>query len=258
MARRRTIAALLWDVDGTLAETERDGHRVAFNRAFATQGLPWRWDAARYGELLRVTGGRERILADMATQPDAPPLDQRETLARQLHALKNRFYAELVAGGGIPLREGVRELVEQAATHGLRQAIATTTSRSNVEALLSRHFGAGWGRLFTVVVCGEDVAWKKPDPEVYVHALAALGFDPLDSLALEDSMAGCAAAHGARVPVVVTRSAYFAEDPVDGAIAVGPGLHSRHGWQPAPAAVTGGDGLITLDDLADWHARPAA
>jgi HAD superfamily hydrolase (TIGR01509 family) len=252
------IGALLWDVDGTLAETERDGHRVAFNRAFATLGLPWRWDAERYGELLRVTGGRERILADMATQPDAPPQAQREPLARQLHALKNGFYAELVAGGGIPLREGVRELVEQAATHGLRQAIATTTSRSNVEALLSRHFGAGWSRLFTVVVCGEDVAWKKPDPEVYLHALAALGFTPLDTLALEDSLAGCGAARGARVPVVVTRSVYFAGDPVEGAIAVGPGLHSRHGWRPEPAAATGGDGLITLDDLADWHGRPAA
>jgi HAD superfamily hydrolase (TIGR01509 family) len=258
VARRATIAALLWDVDGTLAETERDGHRVAFNRAFTALGLPWRWDAARYGELLRVTGGRERILAAMATQPDAPPPAERETLARQLHALKNGFYAELVAGGGIPLREGVRELVEQAAAHGLRQAITTTTSRSNVEALLSRHFGPGWGRLFTVVVCGEDVAWKKPDPEVYLHALAALGFEPLDTLALEDSLAGCRAARSARVPVVVTRSAYFADDPIAGAVAVGPGLHSRHGWRPAPAVATGGDGLITLDDLADWHARPAA
>jgi HAD superfamily hydrolase (TIGR01509 family) len=248
------LQALLWDVDGTLAETERDGHRVAFNRAFEVSGLPWRWDEARYGQLLRVAGGRERLLADMAARADAPVLaDEREALARELHRLKNAFYAELVHAGGIPLRGGVRELIEAAAARGLRQGIVTTTSRANVDALLARHLGAGWLDDFAVVVSGEDVAAKKPAPDCYRRALAALRLAPLAALAIEDSCAGAVAAHRADVPVVVTRSVYFAEDIVDQAVAIGPGLHTRQGWQPTPAPRA--DRSITLDDLVDWHAR---
>jgi HAD superfamily hydrolase (TIGR01509 family) len=248
------LQALLWDVDGTLAETERDGHRVAFNRAFETLGLPWRWDEARYGELLRVTGGRERLLADMAIRADAPVLaDERDALARELHRLKNGFYAELVRGGGIALRPGVRELIEAAAARGLRQGIVTTTSRVNVEALLARHLGARWADRFAGVVSGEDVAAKKPSAEGYRRALDALRLAPLAALAIEDSCSGAAAARGADVPVVVVRSAYFADDVVDQAVAIGPGFETREGWQPAPSSAD--DTAITLDDLIDWHAR---
>jgi phosphoglycolate phosphatase-like HAD superfamily hydrolase len=141
------IEALLWDVDGTLAESERDGHRVAFNRAFEALGLPWRWDAAHYGTLLRITGGRERLLADMTSRADAPQVaGEREALARELHRRKNGFYAELVGGGAIALREGVAELIDEAAARGVRQGIATTTSRVNVDALLRRQFGEHWPR----------------------------------------------------------------------------------------------------------------
>ena len=249
------IEALLWDLDGTLAETERDGHRVAFNQAFESMGLPWRWDQAHYGELLRVTGGRERIQADLQARADAPAsASEREALARELHQRKNKAYAALVAGGGIVLREGVVELLDEALARGLRQGIATTTSRDNVSALLSRHLGAGWARRFAVVVCGEDDAAKKPDPEVYTRALAGLGLKPLQALAIEDSPGGVAAARAAGVPVIVTRSAYFADDPVAGVLALGPGLHSRLGWHPAPSAATR-NGRVTLDDLVDWHAR---
>ncbi len=253
------IQALLWDVDGTLAETERDGHRVAFNQAFEALGLPWRWDEAHYGRLLRVTGGRERLLADLGTRSDAPALPaEREALARELHRRKNGFYAELVAAGGVPLRPGVQALLDEAAARGLRQAIVTTTSRVNVQALLARHLGAGWARRFDAIVCGEDVAAKKPAPEAYQRALAALQLGPLQTLALEDSMAGASAARAAEVPVVVTRSTYFAQDPIEHAVAVGPGLHTRQGWQPAPAHRAPGHsapGRVTLDDLADWFAR---
>lgn len=249
------IEALLWDVDGTLAETERDGHRVAFNRAFESMGLPWRWDVVRYGELLAVTGGRERLLCDMPSHPDAPALDaEREQLARELHRRKNGYYAEQVAAGLVPLRDGVAELIDEAAQRGLRQAITTTTSRANVQALLGRHLGRGWPARFVAVVCGEDVAAKKPDPEVFHRALQQLGIGPLEALALEDSPGGVAAARAADVPVVVTRSAYFAADAVEGVIAVGPGLHTRSGWRPHPAD-SAAPGRITLDDLADWHAR---
>jgi HAD superfamily hydrolase (TIGR01509 family) len=245
------LKALLWDVDGTLAETERDGHRMAFNRAFATMGLHWNWSEQRYGELLRVTGGRERLLADMAQRSDAPAhAGEREALARELHRLKNQLYAEWVAAVQVPLRAGVREIIEEAASAGIRQAITTTTSRSNVAALLSANLGAEWQRYFAAVVCGEDVRHKKPDPEVFVQALTQLSLSPLQALALEDSPGGVAGARAAGVPVVVTRSSYFAQADIEDAIAIGPGLHTRQGWQPALA---GAIGRVTLADLQAWR-----
>ncbi len=245
------LQALLWDVDGTLAETERDGHRVAFNRAFEALGLPWRWDLAHYGELLRITGGRERLLADMAQRADAPGhSSERERLAGEVHALKNRHYAEIVSSGQLPLRPGVRELMDEAAAAGVQQAITTTTGRSNVDALLRVHLGVDWKRRFTAVVCGEDVRHKKPDPEVFVQALRLMGMSPLQTLALEDSPGGVAAARAAGVPVVVTRSIYFENAAVEDAIAIGPGLHTRQGWQPA---LRGVPGRVTLDDLIAWR-----
>ncbi|MBQ0930409.1 HAD-IA family hydrolase [Ideonella alba] len=204
------LKALLWDVDGTIAETERDGHRVAFNLAFAELGLDWGWDERRYGELLQVTGGRERLLADMRTRADAPASTaERETLALRLHAAKNRHYAALVTQGRIDARPGVLGLMREAAAAGLRQAIVTTTSRSNVDALMPRLLGEDWRTLFEVVLCGEDVARKKPDPEVYDRALARLRLAPGQALAIEDSTPGGQAAQAAAVPVMLRPSVYF-------------------------------------------------
>lgn len=251
------LQALLWDVDGTIAETERDGHRIAFNRAFEACGLPWRWDVAHYGELLRVTGGRERLMHDMGRRPDAPPLaGERDALARALHAKKNALYAELVAGAGIALRDGVLELMRECREQGLRMAIATTTSRANVEALLGRHLGRRWADGFAAIVCGEDVLRKKPDPEVLVRALQQLGLGPLQTIVIEDSPGGVAAARAAHCPVVVTRSIYFADAQIDGALAVGPGLHTRAGWRPSlPASSAPTSQRVGLADLVDWFSQ---
>ncbi|MDH4288659.1 MAG: HAD-IA family hydrolase [Aquincola sp.] len=247
------LRALLWDVDGTLAETERDGHRVAFNLAFEACNLPWRWSVEDYGALLAVTGGRERLLHDMARRSDAPPPHEREVLARRLHSIKNARYAEQVAEAGIALREGVAELIEEASAHGVRLAIVTTTSRANVDALLRRHLGAQWQQRFAACVCGEDVQRKKPDPQAYHLALQALGLAPLQACALEDSPGGVAAARAADVPVVVVRSSYFADAAIDGAVAIGPSLGSRQGWRPAMERE--GEGRVTLDDIARWCER---
>jgi len=248
------MKALLWDVDGTIAETERDGHRIAFNRAFEIWGLPWRWDDERYGELLEVTGGRERILYDMSTRDDAPtdPLD-REALARKLHLTKNAIYGELVRGGHVVLRSGVRDLMEQCRTHGVAMAIATTTSRANVDVLLRAQLGRTWPDWFEVVVSGDDVSVKKPDPEVYIQALEGLGVAPRDAVAIEDSPNGAAAARAADIAVVITRSTYFSDADFDGAIAVGPGLHSTHGWHPEPSGSSVRSGAVELTDIAHWH-----
>ncbi len=249
------IKALIWDVDGTLAESERDGHRVAFNLAFEACGLPWRWDVARYGTLLRISGGRERLLHDMHLHSDAPVLPgPREALARDIHARKNRFYGELVAGGGIALRAGVLDLLQECRSRGVLLAIATTTSRVNVEALLSQHLGTEGAAWFCAIVCGEDVVNKKPDPQVYQLVLEAMNIGPLAAVAIEDSPGGVAAARAADVPVIVTRSAYFAEATVEGAIAIGPGFDRREGWRPLPVGGSADD-PIRLDDIIDWHAR---
>jgi HAD superfamily hydrolase (TIGR01509 family) len=204
------LRALLWDVDGTVAETERDGHRVAFNEAFELAGLPWHWDVAHYGRLLEITGGRERLLADMAERVGAPlrPED-REALARHLHGLKNEGYARLVNAGGIAARPGVLEVMAAARAAGLRQAIVTTTSRSNVQALLGKLLGPQWQDSFEAVCCGEDTQRKKPDPEVYLLALRRLGLAAQEALAIEDSAPGARAAAGAAVPLLLRPSVYF-------------------------------------------------
>lgn len=250
------MPALLWDVDGTMAETERDGHRVAFNLAFAEWNLPWRWDESRYGELLQVAGGRERLLHDMAVRADAPERpEDRAVLARGIHARKNAIYAELVGGGRVPLRNGVRELMEECLTQRVPMGIATTTSRANVDALLSGHLGPRWTEWFGAVVCGEDVERKKPDPAVFHVALDRLGIGPGEAVAIEDSPAGVAAARAAGLPVVVTRSSYFADAVVDGACAVGPGLDRRGGWSPPPQAGKPGQDRVDLDDIRSWCLR---
>jgi HAD superfamily hydrolase (TIGR01509 family) len=250
------LKAILWDVDGTLAETERDAHRVAFNQAFEAFGLSWRWDVERYGELLRVTGGRERILHDMAVRSDAPVLaDEREQLARDLHARKNALYAQLLVDRRITLRPGVAQLMDEALRAGMRQAIVTTTSRVNVDALLRLHFGASWRERFAAAVCGEDVRDKKPHPEGYECCLRLLAIGPLEAVAIEDSPGGVAAARAASVPVVVPRSAYFATATIDGAIAIGPGLHTRRGWQPRCTGSARDDSPVNLDNLRDWCAQ---
>jgi HAD superfamily hydrolase (TIGR01509 family) len=249
------LKAVLWDVDGTLAETERDGHRVAFNLAFEACGIPWRWDEAHYGDLLRITGGRERLMFDMNRRGDAPAYAERDAVARLIHAKKNAFYAELVSSGAIPLREGVLALMQQCRERGVRMGICTTTSRSNLDALMRVHLGEHWADAFAVTVCGEDVQRKKPEPEVYLQALRTLAIGPLEAVAIEDAPGGLAAARAADIPVVVTRSAYFAQAPIEGAVAVGPGLHDRRGWRPALRVAADASLAVGLDDIEAWCAQ---
>jgi HAD superfamily hydrolase (TIGR01509 family) len=249
------LEAVLWDVDGTLAETERDGHLVAMNAAFDQLGVPWRWSAGHYGELLRVAGGYERLLHFMASEPRAPAsMDERQALAQRIHVFKNRLYAERVASGALPLRPGVRELFDDCASAGVRMAIVTTTSRSNVAALLGAHLGPRWQDRFAAVVCAEDAPQKKPDPQAYRIALEQLGLPASAMVAIEDSAMGLAAATAAGIPVVITRSQFFASDAVPGALAVGPMLGTRSGWEPAPSPGLHPD-RIGLSDLRAWQER---
>ena len=204
-------AALLWDVDGTLAETELQGHRRAFNRAFAEAGLPWCWDPAAYLELLAISGGRER-LRHFLTEARGQPPDGAEVEA--LQASKTRHYTALVAAGELALRPGVRRLMGEAAAAGVPQAIVTTSGRAAVQALLERQLPqhSQWLSLW---ICGEDVGRKKPHPEAYQLALQRLGCAPASALAIEDSANGVGAASAAGLAVLVTRSASSAAEPAE-------------------------------------------
>lgn len=205
----RGAAALIFDVDGTLAETE-ELHRQAFNHAFVRHGLDWQWDRAVYRDLLRVTGGKERMRAYHARLAAAPPLS--DTDIAELHRIKTAHYAELVQTGCCPLRPGVAELLAEAKARGQRLAIATTTSHGNIDALLSRALGTRWAADFDAVVAGDDVQHKKPAPDVYLDVLARLRLHASDCVAIEDSGNGLIAATAARIPVLITRSMFFRDD----------------------------------------------
>ncbi len=235
-----TLRALLFDVDGTLAETERDGHRVAFNRAFAEAGLPIVWSEALYGALLQVSGGKERIayyLERFAPHLRVPPAE-----IERLHRRKNEIFGELVPH--LALRPGVRRLLREAREAGLRLAVATTTSPENVEALLRAH---GLAEFFDLVAAGDVVRRKKPAPDIYRLVLDRLCLAPEEAVAIEDSRNGLLAARSAGLPVLVTPSSYTQSESFDGALAVlehlgEPDLPARvlRGPTPGPVVVTPG------------------
>lgn len=209
------LRALIFDVDGTLAETE-ELHRRAFNETFAAQGLGWHWSPEDYRRLLRTTGGKERIARFVAEQGGDPA---RLDIAA-LHRAKTARYAALMAAGGLRLRPGIAGLMAEARAAGLRLAVATTTSAPNVEALCQACFGRAAAQLFDVIAAGDAVAAKKPAPDVYLLALAGLGLEPKQALALEDSRNGLLAARAAGMDCIVSPSAYTAGEDFGGAARV--------------------------------------
>jgi HAD superfamily hydrolase (TIGR01509 family) len=216
-----SLQAILFDVDGTLAETERDGHRPAFNQAFAEAGLDWHRDEVLYGKLLAVTGGKERIrhfaeryAPHVAARPDFPALVQ------QLHAAKTRHYVDIVNAGALPLRPGVAALIQAARQAGIRLAIATTTSPENVDALLRASLAAESADWFEVIGAGDIVPAKKPAPDIYLWVLERLGLPAAACVAIEDSANGLRAARAAGLRTVVTVGEYTRGDDFSGAALV--------------------------------------
>jgi len=251
------LKALIFDIDGTFADTERDGHRVAFNRAFADAGLDWNWDEARYGELLSVTGGRERILHFIESDASQIEPERRDALARDLHARKTEHYVRMVAHGAVRLRPGVARLLTEAHAVGLTLAIATTTSRANIDALLAHTLPPGALDWFASIGAAEDAPRKKPDPQVYRFVLDALGVDPRDCFAFEDSAAGLRSARALGIPTIVTLNDYTRDQDFNGALSV----LSDLGEPLVPAKVIAGAplqrGMIDVKQLRRWHAQYA-
>jgi HAD superfamily hydrolase (TIGR01509 family) len=249
------LKALIFDVDGTLAETERDGHRVAFNAAFRELGLDWNWDVELYGKLLAVTGGKERIryFVDRFHRDFIEPTDF-DDLVLSLHQTKTRHYIPLLERGGIPLRPGVARLLREARDAGLKLAVATTTSPDNVTALLRHSLAPDAESWFEVVAAGDVVPAKKPAPDIFLWALDKLGLEAGDCLAFEDSENGLKSSLGAGLKTVVTVSDYTVGQDFAGAVAV----LSDLGEPQQPFSLLAGNveesNWVTVDLLKRWRA----
>lgn len=248
------LQAVIFDVDGTLADTEGNGHRVAFNRAFEKLDLNWHWTPEFYGELLTVTGGKERIdhYVDRY-DPDRRNRPDFDLWVRRLYHLKSELYTTLILAGAIPLRPGVARLIQELRGAGLRLAIATTTAPASLNSLIRAHFNEDMNTLFEVICAGDQVDRKKPAPDAYQWVLDTLGLPPEACLAIEDSSIGLNSARAAGLPTVITVSPYTEGDTFDGALSVVSDL----GEPDAPSRVIRGrplaGKLIDLAQLRVWH-----
>jgi HAD superfamily hydrolase (TIGR01509 family) len=216
------LKVLIFDVDGTLADTERFGHRVAFNLAFAEFGLTWHWDEVLYGELLAVMGGQERLKHFInAYQPDMSGIvGDIKAFIPALHVVKNRHYAKLVETGQIPARLGIIRLIKEAKAAGLRLAIATTTKRQNVEALFAASFPENMLSWFEVIATDESVGDKKPAPDIYFYVLEKMDVSVQECLVVEDTENGLRAALSAGIPTLITVNEYTKQQDFSGALLV--------------------------------------
>lgn len=240
------LRALVFDVDGTLADTERF-HLRAFNEAFAEEGLDWHWDEALYTELLEISGGKERMLAYWhRSRGHMVDIDGNAIVhvVERLHQAKTALYESMVHNGLVELRPGVLALMDEARRRGLQLAIATTTSPVNVAALLRRAAGPLWRLNFPVVCDASTAQRKKPHPQVYLQALERLGLPADACIAFEDSANGLRAASAAGMDTVITPTAFTRHHDFEGALRVLPSLEG-----------------LSLDTLAGWrtgraHAAP--
>ncbi|NNM82624.1 MAG: HAD family hydrolase [Burkholderiales bacterium] len=249
-----TLKAILFDVDGTLADTERDGHRIAFNRAFGEFGLDWNWDVELYGRLLEVTGGKERIrhYVENWRTDYRKPADFDELVAN-LQKAKTRYYGEILEAGKIPMRPGVARLLKEAKRKGLKLAVATTTTPENVTALLRFSLAPDSVEWFDVIAAGDIVPAKKPAPDIYFWALERLGLKPEECIAVEDSENGLKSSLAAGLKTVVTITEYTRDHDFSGAAAI----LSDLGEPDAPFAILEGNAFgqnhVDVALLEKWH-----
>jgi HAD superfamily hydrolase (TIGR01509 family) len=252
-----SIEALIFDVDGTMADTE-ESHRIAFNLAFERFRLGWKWTREVYRQLLKTAGGKERIAAYIEQLPLSRPEQRRlHELVPGIHAEKTRFYSSVVADGAVPLRDGVSRLLEEALSTGYRLAIASTTTAMNVDALLQANLGARGLEMFSVIACGDQVRAKKPAPDIYRLALHHLDLPAERCIAFEDSTNGLRSAVAAGIWTVVTPT-YWTEG---GDFSSAGLLLSGLGEPGRPLRGEPGNRLhaaawLTLDELIDTATPP--
>ncbi|MEE9446642.1 MAG: HAD-IA family hydrolase [Arenicellales bacterium] len=245
------LKALIFDVDGTLADTEKDGHRVAFNLAFKAANLSWHWNERCYGDLLAVTGGKERMRF-YAEQYDPAFLAQKNAhqIIIDLHARKTRYYVELLSQGKIPLRPGVERLLNEARAAKLTLAIATTTTPENVTALIENTLGAAAMNWFQCIGAGDIVPEKKPAADIYEYVLKRLNLSAKECIAFEDSENGTLSAQGANLATIITTNDYTLDHNFKDAVLV----LNQYGEANNPATVITGKMTKPYLDLASIRA----
>ncbi|KQX74515.1 HAD-IA family hydrolase [Aeromicrobium sp. Root472D3] len=247
---------LIFDCDGVLADTERDGHLPAFNETFEHFGAPIRWSQDDYAELLKIGGGKERLASvltpELVKEAGLPtdPQQQRDVVL-SWHKYKTARYTDMVRAGRLPGRPGVARLVAKAHDAGWGLAVASTSAEESVRAVLEHVVGADLSKQFSVFA-GDVVAAKKPAPDIYQLALRKLDASPTQALVVEDSHVGLTAALAAGLVTVVTQSSYTADEDFSGAALVVSSL----GDYPADATVVIDSphgvaivGHVGLDDL---------
>ena len=230
------VAAILFDCDGVLADTERDGHRPAFNRAFKENGIDEEWEVDRYGVLLEVGGGKERMTAhwNEVGWPGAIPEEGRQDKVKSLHLQKTDIFMDMINEGAIPLRSGVLRLVDEAILNDVALACCTTSNDKAVSNLIKTLMGEErWSKF--EIFAGDMVKAKKPAPDVYNMAVEKMGLDKSKCVIVEDTQIGKEAAMAAGIKCIVTKSAYADREDFTGADMVVDNLD---------------DGSVSLDTLA--------
>jgi HAD superfamily hydrolase (TIGR01509 family) len=251
------VTTLIFDCDGVLADSERDGHRPAFNQTFREFGLPVEWSEVVYGRKLQIAGGKERMASELTpefVQANGLPEDadgQAAELATW-HKRKTAIYTEMVAAGRLPTRPGIRRIIGEAQDAGWTMAVASTSAEASVRAILDQAVGPERAARFNLLLAGDVVPRKKPAPDIYLLALERLGVPAAETLVIEDSRNGLLAARGAGLRCVMTVNGYTEEEDNSEAILVVSSLGDPGGERTRVIANRGaarpGD-YITLADL---------
>lgn len=253
------MSALIFDCDGVLADTELDGHLVAFNETFEHFGLPFHWSREKYDQLLTVGGGKERFIAFVKEDPAHEEVlpEPLEDFVLKVHAEKSRRYVERVEGGLLPGRPGVARIIGEALDAGWKVAVASTSALKSVEAVLTAVIGPEQRARLAGVFAGDMVPAKKPAPDIYLMAMDEIGADRETTVIVEDSNTGAKAAAAAETRYVVTVSTFTVNEEFPNATTV----MSDLGEPGAPASIREGsdvlvDGMMTVESLDKVLALP--